>query len=267
MNGRLLAGIGHPGAGDDAVGWVVAARWPTEARGWTVRATADPVAVVPDMATAARIVVVDAVTGQGWRPGGLVWLRPGIVADLGAARASTHDFGVAWALRLAEILYPGVIARTRIAGVALPPGAASVGTALSASLAWAVPRIQVFIRRQEEAGLMHERLLMQSLVEEASAQVPAGAGRVRRVRATVADTEQMDPATLALHFADLARGTPVDGAVLEVAVRAVAWRCVRCGHEWQADAPPDACPECGGACLPTEAEGLWLEEIEWDADS
>ena len=113
---------------------------------------------------------------------------------------------------------------------------------------------------------MHESLLarqmVQTVVDRAAAE---GARRVLVVRGWVAETEALSQESLAIHFAAHARGTPADGARLDLRVEHVEARCQGCGGTYAPDHHVIICPHCGGM----EADllgrtGLGVEAMEVD---
>ncbi len=70
--------------------------------------------------------------------------------------------------------------------------------------------------------------------------------RVRVVRGWVSETEALSPDSLALHFAAHARGTPAEGARLELECLRVEARCGSCGQVYAPEHHLLLCPACGG---------------------
>lgn len=89
------------------------------------------------------------------------------------------------------------------------------------------------------------------------------ATRVRLVRGWVAEAEPLSPESLASHFAAHARGTPAEGARLELRFIRVEARCNSCGHRYTPERHPLVCAACGStdAQLETQA-GIGLEALE-----
>jgi hydrogenase nickel incorporation protein HypA/HybF len=111
---------------------------------------------------------------------------------------------------------------------------------------------------------MHESSLARRLLEVVLAHATtAGAVRVRAVRGWIAETEALSPDSLAFHFAAHARGTPADGARLELRLERVHARCRACGGTYAPEHHVLLCPTCGD----TDGEllgrtGLGLETLE-----
>lgn len=91
------------------------------------------------------------------------------------------------------------------------------------------------------------------------------ATRVSLVRGWIAETERLDPEAIAFHFAAHARGTPAEGARLELLIQWVEADCASCGERYRPDHHVLLCPSCGS----TEGKvlgqtGLGLTSIEID---
>jgi hydrogenase nickel incorporation protein HypA/HybF len=113
---------------------------------------------------------------------------------------------------------------------------------------------------------MHEsslaRQIVQAVVDRAARE---GARRVLAVRGWVAETESLSPDSLTLHFTAHARGTPAEGARLELRVEHIQARCNACAANYTPDHHVLLCPQCGA----TDAEllgtpGLGVDAIEVD---
>lgn len=115
---RIVVGLGHPAAGDDAVGILVARA--LEARGVEAVASTDASVLLALLEEGSAIVLVDAVVGGG-APGDVLLLRPDALAD-GPKPISSHGLGVSKVLDLARVLYgPSALARVEIVGVVVRP--------------------------------------------------------------------------------------------------------------------------------------------------
>lgn len=95
---------------------------------------------------------------------------------------------------------------------------------------------------------MHEFPEVQAMVRQACAQAPAGA-RITRLKIVVGEASGHDPHHIEAHFAEAARGTRAEGAVLEFVGEKLAARCAACGEEFKADTASLACTRCGGTEL------------------
>jgi hydrogenase nickel incorporation protein HypA/HybF len=116
---------------------------------------------------------------------------------------------------------------------------------------------------------LHESSLAKQLVkvvlERAAA---AGARKVREVRGWVAETEALSAESLGFHFEAHARGTPAEGARLELRLVHVEARCGGCGTRYASEHHLLLCPRCGasdGEFLgPT---GVGIETLEVDDEA
>ncbi|HTQ24865.1 MAG TPA: hydrogenase maturation nickel metallochaperone HypA [Candidatus Binataceae bacterium] len=106
---------------------------------------------------------------------------------------------------------------------------------------------------------MHESSLAKKILDAALELAPDG--MIVAVRGWIADTEAMDRASLALHFAAHARETRAETARLEMRIAQVAARCVQCGERYAPDHLMMLCPRCGS----TEAQLLGRIGIGIDA--
>jgi hydrogenase nickel incorporation protein HypA/HybF len=111
---------------------------------------------------------------------------------------------------------------------------------------------------------MHEAALVRGLVERAAeAARRAGAARVSRVHGWIADAEALSAETLRLHFANAARGTPLEGAELCVRIEEVRARCTGCGEVYPPEHGLTLCPACGGTAAELLGRpGMGIDELE-----
>lgn len=101
----LVLGVGHPDRGDDAAGWLVAARLEGLSRVIARQVSADPAAWLTDpwWDRAHAVVIVDAVV-TGAPPGTIHHWTPGTLPRRAVTGGGTHDLGVADTLALAAAL-------------------------------------------------------------------------------------------------------------------------------------------------------------------
>ena len=93
-----------------------------------------------------------------------------------------------------------------------------------------------------ELGVAHD--ILKTVLEQARA-YPGR--RVLRVSVRTGELAMLVPDSLAFAFGAIARGTPAEGAVLEVAETPLRSLCRDCGGEAEGIAP--RCPACGGRSL------------------
>ncbi len=89
---------------------------------------------------------------------------------------------------------------------------------------------------------MHELSIVCSIVELASQ--AAEGGVVRRVTIEIGKLSGVEPAAIAFCFPEVARGTPVEGAALDIREVDAEARCDDCGAEFPTPDMLSACP-CG----------------------
>lgn len=113
---------------------------------------------------------------------------------------------------------------------------------------------------------MHESSIARQLLSAALRRAAAaGARRVLSVHGWVAETEALSPESLSLHFAAHARGTPAEGARLDLRLLRVEARCLSCDGTYAPDHHLLLCPRCGGdeaALLGRSGLGLDAMEVE-----
>jgi hydrogenase nickel incorporation protein HypA/HybF len=93
---------------------------------------------------------------------------------------------------------------------------------------------------------MHEMGIAMQIVEIAVASVPAHlkGSPVERVNLQVGKLSAVVPDSLRFCFDVVAKGTPLEGADLNIEELPVTARCRACGHVWTIDGPAFTCPEC-----------------------
>lgn len=115
---------------------------------------------------------------------------------------------------------------------------------------------------------MHEMSVAQSILEMAGEEAARnGCTRVVRVRVDYGPLSGIMPEALEFGFSALARGTPHEGARLELRLLPLRLRCPFCGAEFDARGKDDVyapCPECGEALAHTVISGheLLLARLE-----
>jgi len=111
---------------------------------------------------------------------------------------------------------------------------------------------------------MHESSLgkevLRVVLERAAGE---NAKRISLVRGWIAETERLDPEAIAFHFAAHARGTPAEGARLDLAIQWVEADCAACGERYKPDHHLLLCPRCGSTDAKILGQtGLGLTSIE-----
>jgi hydrogenase nickel incorporation protein HypA/HybF len=90
------------------------------------------------------------------------------------------------------------------------------------------------------------------------------AAKVTAVRARVGGVHPADPESVKFHFECDARGTPAQGAALEIESAAPSARCLACGADIDYRKAADgSCPSCGSseleAVIPPEVEVIDIQ--------
>lgn len=139
----VVVGIGQDAAGDDAVGLLVART--LSARGVAALESTDATVLLALLAAGRKVVVVDAVVGNG-DAGDVLHLRPDALAEASSS-VSSHGIGVAEALALARVLHGADALRAvEIVGV-IVDGEPRLGSKLAPAVAAAVGPAAVLAER------------------------------------------------------------------------------------------------------------------------
>jgi hydrogenase nickel incorporation protein HypA/HybF len=108
---------------------------------------------------------------------------------------------------------------------------------------------------------MHETALAKRILDVVIAR--AAGSRVTRVRGEVAEDEALSHAALAFHFEAHARGTPAEGALLELELRHVDARCSSCALVFLPEHHARVCPRCGSLETVLQGEtGVYVSSID-----
>jgi hydrogenase nickel incorporation protein HypA/HybF len=113
---------------------------------------------------------------------------------------------------------------------------------------------------------MHESSLAKQILDVVLERAEsASARKVRAVRGWIAETEALSPQSLDFHFSAHARGTPAEGARLELRLIHVEARCLDCQTKYAPDHHLLLCPSCGSTAGEELGEtGLGIEALEVD---
>ena len=113
---------------------------------------------------------------------------------------------------------------------------------------------------------MHEMSLCQGIVDIIRERAAIdGFSRVRIVRLQVGALSHVEPAALAFGFESASRGSPAEGARLEIEQPAGEAFCMDCTRTVSIAARGDGCPDCGGYKLMIVAgDELRVKELEVD---
>jgi hydrogenase nickel incorporation protein HypA/HybF len=109
---------------------------------------------------------------------------------------------------------------------------------------------------------MHERSLVQSLLEQISDTVKArGLECVREVVLDVGEFAGVDATLLALAFAEMAPAILGEDVRLDLRQTPLTAKCRRCNHEFRVKHFRFVCPQCGGEVDVTGGEDFRLVSL------
>ena len=94
---------------------------------------------------------------------------------------------------------------------------------------------------------MHELSATQSILDIAlSEAAKVGARRITRVSLKVGEWSTFQPDCLSFYFRLISKGTPAEGACIDIEALRVRYLCDECGTEYEPAEGRFACPQCGG---------------------
>ncbi len=116
---------------------------------------------------------------------------------------------------------------------------------------------------------MHEMSLCLSMVDLLTERLSAEGGhRIVRIQVEIGALGHVEPEALAFCFSSAARGTPAEGAELEIRVPPGQAFCADCQRRVPLNQYLDPCPECGGYALQVESgDQLRVTAMEIEAVS
>ncbi|MGL4280278.1 MAG: hydrogenase maturation nickel metallochaperone HypA [Albidovulum sp.] len=111
---------------------------------------------------------------------------------------------------------------------------------------------------------MHEMSLaegIRGIVEDQAKQ--RGFGRVTRMRVEIGRFAGVEKAALSFAFDVVMRGSPAEGATLEMIDLPARALCFDCAHEVEIADRLDPCPDCGGGkLLPQGGDEMRIKDME-----
>ena len=138
-----IVGMGHPAAGDDAVGlWVARA---LAAQGYAARESLDATLLLSLLEHGERVILVDAVVADV-PEGSVMHVRPEALARAAWSPVSSHGLSVAQAIELGRRLYPEACEQLEIVAIAIARPQVQT-TTLSAPVRAAVDDACALVRR------------------------------------------------------------------------------------------------------------------------
>ena len=148
----LIAGVGHPLMGDDALGLEVIRKLEEGvplSRTRLYYAGASPLDILGELAGIKKLIIVDALTGIG--PGVVIKRRyQSHHSEIPLRGVETHGIGLAQILTMAQELHPGI--DIVVVGAGIEPTAAP-GTPLTQSLRELIPELIQIINEEIAAPM------------------------------------------------------------------------------------------------------------------
>jgi hydrogenase nickel incorporation protein HypA/HybF len=116
---------------------------------------------------------------------------------------------------------------------------------------------------------MHEAGAAQAIVKMLEAEAAArGAARVERVRIVAGEAGAYMEASLAFYLGFFAKGGPVEGVQLDMAVVKPKLTCRSCGLVFERTHFSFTCPSCGGEASITDlADAFFIESAEFSGQA
>jgi len=97
---------------------------------------------------------------------------------------------------------------------------------------------------------MHEMSITRSMLEIVEREMArSGMKALRKLKVRVGELTAVEPESLRFCFDAATRGTPFEGATLEVEDVPLKGRCLGCGAEFRITAFDYRCPVCGAAAM------------------
>ncbi|MBI5492061.1 MAG: hydrogenase maturation nickel metallochaperone HypA [Deltaproteobacteria bacterium] len=112
---------------------------------------------------------------------------------------------------------------------------------------------------------MHELSITRSMLEVVAREMKkSGVKRLKKVSIRVGELTAVEPDALRFCFDESIKGTPLEGAALDIENVPLSGKCDRCGTEFRIEAFSNACPKCGGNDIERTA-GTELDIISIEA--
>lgn len=113
---------------------------------------------------------------------------------------------------------------------------------------------------------MHEAAVTDSMVQLVLSQAQEHQAKViRKVTVVVGAMSGIVPESMRFYFVELTKGTPAEGATLEVLEVPTKATCLTCAHHFELEDYLWLCPECGDRHLDiVEGKELMVDSIEVD---
>lgn len=89
--------------------------------------------------------------------------------------------------------------------------------------------------------------------------------KLKRLKIRVGELTAVEPQALLFCFEVCCKGTPMEGAVLDIEEVPMTGRCVDCNEEFRIEYFLQSCPRCGGSAV-TRTAGRELEIVSMEAE-
>ena len=123
-----------------------------------------------------------------------------------------------------------------------------------------------FLKTTEYGNLlsMHEMAIVENMMGIIQEEMTRHqVSRLKTVHLVVGDLTAVVPEALNFCFEIYNKGTPLEGAKLEMDFIPLKGRCKNCGHEFEVKDMTFICPECGGKDIDVlSGRELYIKEIE-----
>ncbi|OGP95498.1 MAG: hydrogenase maturation nickel metallochaperone HypA [Deltaproteobacteria bacterium RBG_19FT_COMBO_56_10] len=113
---------------------------------------------------------------------------------------------------------------------------------------------------------MHEMSITRSMLEIVRREMEAsGIHALRKLKVRIGELTAVEPDTLKFCFDVSIKGTPFEGAVLEIEEVPLGGKCRDCGGEFRITAFDNRCPRCGSTDI-ERVSGHELDIISMEGD-
>ncbi len=113
---------------------------------------------------------------------------------------------------------------------------------------------------------MHEMSVTRSMLEIARREMEAnGITKLTRLKVRVGELTAVEPEALRFCFGVAIKGTPFEGASLEIEEVPLSGKCLNCSTVFRVTAFENRCPKCSSACIERVA-GSELDIISLEGD-
>ncbi len=110
---------------------------------------------------------------------------------------------------------------------------------------------------------MHESHLAEDVLELVLREArQRGAGKIKKAQIMMGEMLMAQPESLKLAFTGLSKGTPAEGAILEIETVSPKVYCQECQRDLSEEMPVSACPACGSLFIKSSGMELKVASLE-----